>query len=305
VFPVSTNNRRPQHLSPTPIVTAILTLGVYGGSWKPPTGSHFTSRNNANLISARFWFFNVTKRRGHQQYSPSVAQIATERKISGTTVTDNHGTPVTGVRPFGQRHRQRHPPNLAGATTTGHQTAFYSFKVFPRRLDRRRSRITILTSRGYQPVSNQSTTISGNQQPGGQFCRPANSQHPADPSASRVWSSGPIPFPTQTDCPGGATASTPSTKLPPPGFTLGTTHPPLAATFIFSDTRILRPSRTASIGGVLLPLNNRHSPDKQGVTRAGLRAPDFPAQFLPNPRLLRLTSRKSVPRLINLVTRLI
>jgi len=150
VFPVSTNNAGP-NIYPNTDSNGNFDIGVYGGSWNLQL--EVISANNANLIGP-ILVFNVTNGVDINNIT-IVAQIATAQ-ISGT-VTDNHGTPVTGVRPFGNATANA-TFYLAGTTTD--TNGFYSFKVFP-------ANWTVgvpdsdLSSRGFQPVSNQNTTISG------------------------------------------------------------------------------------------------------------------------------------------------
>ncbi len=151
VFPVSTNNSGIS-INPTTDGNGNFDIGVYGGTWN--LNLEVNSANNANLVGPNL-VFNVTDGVDINNIR-MVAQNATAQ-ISGT-VTDNHGTPLSGVRPFGNATNSG-TFYLAGATTD--TNGFYSFQVFP-------AGWTVgvqdsdLTSRGYQTVSNQSTTISGN-----------------------------------------------------------------------------------------------------------------------------------------------
>jgi hypothetical protein len=149
-FPVSTNNNGIS-IYPNTDGNGNFDIGIYGGNWN--LNLEVNSANNANLIGPNL-VFSVTDGVDINNIR-MVAQIATAQ-ISGT-VTDNHGTPLSGVRPFGNATANG-TFYLAGGTTDN--TGFYSFKVFPANWA-----VGIpdndLSSRGYQTVSNQSTTISG------------------------------------------------------------------------------------------------------------------------------------------------
>src|SRR5207302_3350377 len=126
-------------------------IGIYGGKWS--LNLETSPAQSANLIGPNLTF-NVTDGVDINNIT-MVAQTGTAQ-INGT-VTDNHGTTVVGVRPFGNT------TNNAGFYLTGGTTdtnGFYSLTVFP-------GVWTVginggdLPGRGFQDVPNQITTITG------------------------------------------------------------------------------------------------------------------------------------------------
>ncbi len=151
VFPFSTNGSAGPNLNPQTDDNGNFDIGVFGGSWN--LDLEINAAASRKLIGSTP-VFNVTDGVDITNIT-LVAQIATAQ-ISGT-VTDNHGAPISGVRPFGNATANG-TAYLVGATTD--TNGFYSFAVFP-------ANWTVgvnngdLPARGFQDPPTQSATISG------------------------------------------------------------------------------------------------------------------------------------------------
>lgn len=151
IEPVTTNTSGANSLYPQTAQDGSFDIGIYGGNWS--LALETGSAQSANLIGPSL-AFSVTDGVDINNIT-MVAETGTAQ-ISGT-VTDNHGAPLVGVRPFGTATNNG-AMYLAGGTTD--TNGFYTLTVFP-------GNWTVginggdLPARGFQDAPNQLTTITG------------------------------------------------------------------------------------------------------------------------------------------------
>lgn len=149
--PVTTNTSGANSIYPQTGNDGSFDIGVYAGNWSLALES--SSAQSANLIGPNLTF-SVTNGVDINNIT-MVAETGTAQ-ISGT-VTDNHGVPIVGVRPFGNATNNGAMYLTGGTTDTN---GFYSMPVFP-------GVWTVginggdLPARGFQDAPNQMTTITG------------------------------------------------------------------------------------------------------------------------------------------------